>query len=124
MQLDGIELPDLVWGDEFSWSKIEQSAEYSLAGSLIIETGEKLAGRPITLEGTETIGWITRSDLLVLQALAEDPERQMVLTLDDARTFDVVFRHQDRGIEARSVLAYSDPDPDDYYSIIIRLMEV
>lgn len=41
-----IELPpDLHWRDEFSWTPVEQSTEYSLTGALIVQSGARQAGR-------------------------------------------------------------------------------
>ncbi len=37
------------WSDEFSWKAKEQSLEYAMDGTLIIQEGTKLSGRPITL---------------------------------------------------------------------------
>jgi hypothetical protein len=50
----------LQWTDEYDWSPVEQSAEYSTEGMLLVDVAVKLAGRPITLDGVETAAWITR----------------------------------------------------------------
>ena len=58
-----IALPnDLLWVDEFKWTPVSSTGSYSLAGSLIIEQGVKLAGRPITLEPPELeMAWVARA---------------------------------------------------------------
>lgn len=116
--LDAIVLDgDLRWTDEFKWSSIERSTQYSLTGALILESSEKLAGRPITLEAVNEFKgpiWLTRDKILALYAKAESPAESMTLTLSDGRVFTVAFR--DQGINAEPVyhvMAHEDTDP--YY---------
>ena len=123
--LGGVTLPgDLVWTDEFDWTPVEQSTEYTLGGALVVETGVRLAGRPITLAGADDQGWVTRTTLLALYALAQTPSTGITLELADAREFDVVFRHGGPAIEARQVQRVSPPAAGDYYTVTIRLLEV
>ena len=124
--LGTIALPtDLHWSDEFDWSPVAQETEYTLAGALAIETGVMQAGRPITLEGGEDRAWATRATVLLLQAAAALPGETMTLTLNDARTFTVAFRHGDGApVEARPIVAYNTPAAGDWYAITLRLMEV
>lgn len=122
--LDAITLPsDLIWTDEFDWSPVKQNESYSLTGALFVESGVKQAGRPITLVGGETAAWIERATLNVLYAKLTSPAN-MVLTLNDARTFTVVFNHNSKPIDAVPIIDYSTPDSADWYSITIRLMQV
>ena len=103
--LGTVTLPgDLRWADEFSWTPVQRSAEYSLTGSLIIQEAVKLAGRTITLEAkSEAQGyvWLDRQTLLSLKALAETAGWEGTLTLADARAFTVAFR--DDGLTAEPV---------------------
>ena len=124
--LDDITLPvDLHWSDEFDWTPVAQGAEYTLAGALAIETGVMQAGRPITLEGGEDRAWATRATVLLLQAAAALPGETMTLTLNDARTFTVAFRHGDGlPVEARPIVPYNTPAAGDWYALTLRLMEV
>ena len=41
---------DLIWIDEFQWNPVERATEYAVTGALVVDVGERLAGRPITLE--------------------------------------------------------------------------
>ncbi len=104
--LGSVTLPgDLKWADEFAWSAVARSAEYSLTGALIVEEATKQAGRPITLEGkSESQGyiWLERSVILALHALVATPLWTGTLTLADGRTFSVMFR--DDGLSAEPVL--------------------
>jgi len=104
--LGTVTLPgDLRWSDEFSWTPVARTAEYSLTGALIIQEATKLAGRPITLEAkNESLGyvWLERVTLLALKTLAETPGWSGTLTLADARSFTVAFR--DDGLTAEPVI--------------------
>ena len=115
--------PYLLWQDELSWAKVEQGAEYLLSGSLEIQTGVKLAGRPITLVGEQNRGWIEHSTLLALLALTETPQ---VLTLDyHGREFQVRFRFGDGAVSATPIVVRIPPrETDKYNNLIIRLLEV
>lgn len=125
MQLDAIILPDdLIWVDELEWTPVQQSEAYTLTGALVLETGVKQAGRPITLQGDGESAWITRATLLSLYAkLTAAPP--YTLTLNDARTFSVAFRHGQAPIQAQPVIDYNTPADADYYSgLTLRLMEL
>ena len=88
--LDTFTLPQgCVWSDEFDWSPLAQSTEYSLTGALIVEQATKQAGRPITLIGGKDFAWMTRAQVALLKALL-DTGAVMTLTLHDARTFTVL----------------------------------
>jgi hypothetical protein len=124
MQLDTLTLPtDLIWIDEFDWTPVQQTQTYSITGALIIESGVKQAGRPITLSGDNSSAVISRADLKTLQTkLATNST--MVLTLNDARTFNVIFNHSKNPIEAKSWIDYSDPIDADFYTLKINLLVV
>jgi len=125
IQLDTVSLPDdLWWADEIAWSPVDQSAEYTLGGAMVVEEAVKLAGRPITLAGHESRAWVSRSTVLALLALAAIPGKEMVLTLED-RTFNVIFRRGDGSpVEAESVTMISAPENNDWYTLTLRLMEI
>lgn len=124
MQLDDLTLPeDLIWIDEFDWTPIEQSQSYSITGALIIETGAKQAGRPITLSGGNDYGVIGRADLKQLQAKLTKTT-PLVLTLNDARTFNVIFNHAKNPIEAKPWIDYSTPDDADFYTLKLSFIAV
>lgn len=124
--LDDITLPmDLHWEDEFDWTPVAQETGYTLAGALEIQVGTMQAGRPITLAGGEAKAWTTRATVLLLQAKAATAGATMTLTLNDARTFTVAFRHGDgQPVEARPIIPYNTPAAGDYYALTLRLMEV
>lgn len=131
--LGNLTLPDnLVWEDELDWDPVAQTADYSLAGALVVEESTRLAGRPITLRGGPHWVWMTRTALLALVNALDDPGVELTLTLHDARTFQVTARREgERGpVTAQAVPAVLDSGPADpasgtkYWVDAIRLMEV
>lgn len=123
LTLDAITLPDdLIWSDEFDFVPMQQQESYTLTGALIVETGLKQAGRPITLSGVDS-GWITRQTLKSLYAKLSSAA-VMVLTLQDARTFNVIWRNGQQPIEAKPVQENINFQDGDYYTLTIRLMQV
>lgn len=123
--LDTIALDcSIKWTDEFMWNKAVSKADFSLAGTLLVQSAARLAGRPITLESDEDAGWVTRGTVKALAALAETPGREMVLTLSDGRTFDVIFRPGETGVEATEVLPRAVPLDTDYCILTLRLTQI
>lgn len=125
MQLDDISLPeDLIWRDEFDWSPVVQSVAFSLTGAAIIEHAVKQAGRPITLVGDSDSGWATHTVVTALKSKSALPSAQMVLTLNDSRTFLVIFRHSETPIEARPITEYNVSDDEDFYTLTLRFLVI
>lgn len=126
MQLSTILLPDdLIWQDEFSWSAPVQQVSYTVTGALLLQRGIRQAGRPITLAGSETSGWVSRAVLDSLYVIVNaPPSGSMTLILPDARQFQVVFRYHETPIEAHPIVDYNASVPGDWYWIVLRLMVV
>ena len=113
--LDTITLPkDLWWEDETEWTPVEQSVEYSTTGALLIDIATKQAGRPITLTGEEGKAWTTRKTVLDLMALAAVPGKEMTLVIGN-RSFQVMFRQNEKPIEADPVFRTIPPPDDEKY---------
>jgi hypothetical protein len=124
LMLDGLELPpDMVWVDEFDWSPIAQTETRSLSGALIIETAEKLEGRPITLVGDPESGWITKAkvDALYEKLLITTP---LVLTLQNNQTFNVTWRHSEKPVDMKPLKYNRIMKPDSKYYGSIKLIQV
>lgn len=122
-----VQLPDdLYWADELAWSPVQQSVGRSITGALIVQTGLRQAGRPITLQPFEgeRSSWISRAVLLQLQAWVALPAPTLTLVLrGQARS--VLWRHQDgEPIQAQPVLHLSDVQSDDVYVATLRFMEI
>lgn len=114
----------MVWVDEFAWTPVEKSTEYSTTGALLVDTGERLAGRPITLQATDQHGWLARSVVEELRALAADPEGVYVFTHADGRVFTVIFAPGDDAVSATPIQNTRPELPgDDYpYVTTVRLI--
>ena len=123
--LNGISIPSgLVWADEFEWADAESASEYGITGALLIDAAERLSGRPITLEGQDDAGWLERSALLSVPALADVPGATYAFTHHDGRVFTVAFAPGGNPISARPVARPELPPSDWPYVAIIRLIEV
>ena len=114
---------DLMWRDEFAWARVEQTAQYTTTGALVLDAWAKQAGRPITLAGTVTYGWCQRSDLITLNAWAAAPGLVLSLALRGA-VYSVSFDHAGGAIEAEPVVEYSDPLPEDPYALTLRFLQL
>ncbi|KMQ75304.1 hypothetical protein [Marinobacter subterrani] len=112
--------PDMQWTDEFGWTPVEHSTDYSATGSLIVQEGERQDGRPITL-ATGDGRVLTRAELLQLYALAAIPNQVLTLTLW-GRTFSVMFRRP--ALEAQELYRQANPGTDHPYTVTINLMEI
>lgn len=115
---------DLRWIDEGSWQPVEQTAQRTITGALIVSTSARTAGRPITLQpDDDRSAWMQKSTVDTLLEWASFPGREFVLNLRGVNR-DVIFRHQDGGVDATPIVHFSDVQPDDWYSVIIRFMEI
>lgn len=116
--------PDLYWSDENNWHPVEQTVTRTVTGALVLEVGTRIAGRPVTLEAEDdNSAWMTREVIELLRNWAAVPGKEMVLTLR-GEAFDVVFRHQDGGLETVPVKHMSDVQDEDFYRCTLRFMEI
>lgn len=117
-----LDLPDsMVWVDEFSWNPVQRSSEYSVGGALLVDTGIKLAGRPITLQADESAGWIRRSTALTLQQWSWLVAPAMVLNFRSTN-FNVTWAPVALPFEANQVVDYPDPLATDFMYATLRLI--
>ncbi|MDP9965084.1 hypothetical protein J2W37_002804 [Variovorax paradoxus] len=123
--LAGLQIPrGMVWADEFGWSRVEKSLEYSLTGAALIDAGVRLAGRPITLQGEVDAGWIRRGALTALQALADaNAIGAHALVLADGRSFTVQFA-PGLPVEGKPLARPELPVEDYPYVATVRLITV
>ena len=128
-----IDLPkDLQWSDELTWNVVEQSVDYSLTGSLLIEEGAKQKGRYITLAGLDNMAWITREKGQTLLSMANSPGLVMTFQFLDKNnpanilfTYNTMFRHFEKpAVDIRRILQYDQFEAGAYYIVnSIKLME-
>lgn len=122
--LGSVSLPaDMTWIDEFNWPTVVRAKEYALTGALIVDSGQRLAGRPITLQGDLSGGWIMRSTVDALRVLASELPGEFVLSLADGSSFNVIFDADD-AIRAEPIFPIADPDLAFWYIATIKLIEV
>ncbi len=115
-----ITLPgDLEWVDEWEWTKVKESVQYSLTGSLHIQSSVMQAGRPITLRGGSDYAWLDTTQMSALLAMANQ-NTTMTLTLADGRSFQVRFRYNETPINFQRVA----PGIDKFCNIVLRFREV
>ena len=132
MMLDSINLAEdddlggdqLEWVDEFDWDAVAQEQDRSLAGTLIVQEGVKVHGRPITL-ASNGAAWFPLSLVRQLEILRDQPGRVMPLVLPDGREFHVIFnRSNGAALEAKPLWRQVNPGADALYELTIRLITV
>lgn len=124
ISLEEIPLPDLV-KSSIGNAPVRAVAATALDGTPIIWEQSTDGGDIIDLVGGDTSGWITKSTLDSLIALASIA--RAVYTLNyEGNTYNVRFRHEDHpAIEADPVIGRPNPDgSDNYNNVLIKLMEV
>jgi hypothetical protein len=123
--LNDIEIPGLIWSDEFDWTGVVSEVSPAVNGNLVVQEAAVTSGRPVTLKGGADFGWLKRSALLALQALAAVPEATYTLSYNGT-DYTVRWRHEDgQVIEATPVIDYEDAEPgDDYHQITLKLITV
>lgn len=117
-----IALPDdVIWTDEHEWTPVKQSASRTLGGRLIVEYGQLIVGRPITLN----CHWLSFTTLNQLIVLRDEPGVTMLLTLSDGRVLNTLFRHSEGDpVKATPVIDYPAYDADDQFDVTLKLMEI
>lgn len=85
----------LEWSDEYAWSPVEQSMTRSVNGKAIVQVAGLVAGRPITLAGSERRAWVARSVCDAVHACAAVPGKELVLTIRGI-AYPVLFRHHEK----------------------------
>lgn len=116
--LGALALPeDPVWIDEPEWCPVQRTLTYSLTGALIIQEAVKQAGRPITLD----CGWLNRTEMLAVMALAALPDTTHTLIIAQG-TYSVGFLDPPHTITP--IRPVSDPDAAELYAVVLNLMEV
>jgi hypothetical protein len=118
---------DLQFTDEYSWLPTAQQIDVAFDGSLIIEESAQLFGRPITMVGEATYGWMDHALVEQLRVLAGMPRSiPMTLTLLDGRVFGVLFRHERAApaVEGKPILPLAPPQDGDSYTFTLRFLQV
>ena len=125
MQLDSLELDDqFEWIDEFDWSAVAQESERSLGGQLLVQGGQKVYGRPITLASNGGV-WTELQTVRALEVLRDQFGRVMPLQLPDGREFSVIFNHEaGPPLQCTPIERQVNPAATALYEVTIRLLTV
>lgn len=123
--LDTIALPDLIIEDEFASPPVAAVVEQSIINTPVVFEAERASGRPLTLVGGDDWGWIGRSTLAAVYALASVPGATYPLIFEGT-AYTVRFRNEEPpAISAAPVAPRPNAASTDYYrNVIIKLMEV
>lgn len=125
MMLDSVQLDDqFEWVDEFDWDAVAQTQERSVTGVLLVQEGQKVHGRPITLQSNGGV-WTPLSVVRQLEVLRDQLGRVMPITLPDGREFSVIFdRTNGPPLTAKQLWRTANPGPDELYDVSLRLITV
>ena len=115
----------LQWTNEYDWSPVDQATAYSTRGKLLVDVALKLAGQPITLDGTSTNTWISRALCDTLQAWAALPGIELALVLRGT-THAVIFDHAQGGFSAQPIWKLLDGEitPEQCYRPTFKFLKV
>ena len=127
--LQTIDLPnDLLWEDEFNWAKVLSSSVYSVTGSLLLDYGTKLEGRPLTFSAIDKeMAWVTRATVQTLLQWSSIPARRFTLLLEyptDTRQFLVVFAASEDRVQSAPIRGFPGHEDSDWFSIRLKFIEV
>lgn len=125
ISLDGIELNhQMRWVERDQSQKVAQSSYRTIGGGLIVFSGPLTAGARITLTATEETGWLQKSVVDQIKALADVPGATYVLQFHND-SYNVVFRHEESPAVDLNPLVYRiNQGADDYYTGTIKLLTV
>lgn len=125
LSLGGVSLPlSLQSPDRYEDPSVVQTVRRTLGGHLKLYVGSLQKGRPITLESQEDAGWIDKTTVDLLQAMAQDPTGQYELRMG-AEVHSVVFRHYDSpAFSARPLVYRTGVEQTDLFTCSIKLLTV
>lgn len=116
--------PHMVWEDKAAFSPVAQEVRRTLGGELAVFHSPLQAGRPITLVSLPDQGWLDKTQVDAVQAMADIPGGTYALTIG-AESFTVMFRHQEApAFEATPLIARGIPLAGDWFVCTIKLMTV
>ncbi len=123
--LGGVTLsPHMIWADEMTVDPVSQVALRTLGGRLIVRSQAYTGGRNITLEAREDQGWLTKTQVESVMALAAVAGAQYALTIE-SQNFTVMFRHHEApAFEATPLIFRVNSQSGDYFTGTIRLITV
>jgi len=114
----------IVWTDQFRTSKIAQTNQRTLGGQLVSYELALVEGIDITLEAQTDTGWLKKSEVEAVQALAEVVIATYTLIFE-GETFTVQFRHDEPpAVDFTPIIFRRNSEPGDFYTGTIKLRTV
>lgn len=117
------ERSDLIWVDEFDFSPLAADARWSMGGKLIVDEVLRTTGRPITLQGGDSYGWVTRATVEQLEAWRALPAQQFTLTYRGT-AHTVLMDHARGAVTVRPYLERISYLAGDFYIPTLRFLKV
>lgn len=123
--LGGVELSDqLVWADRYSSSTVAQDYRRTLGGYQVITAMQLIAGRNITLEASETYGWLSKEQATSILEMSEDPGAVYTLVFG-AESYQVVFRNDEQpSVELTPLIPRTEDFEEDWWIGTVKLRTV
>ncbi|MBF0108769.1 MAG: hypothetical protein HQL76_06300 [Magnetococcales bacterium] len=119
-RLGDLFLPDSIqWKNQYDWAPVAQETGRTLGGSQVVWNVSLVGGRPIDLEASGDVTWLTRVQVEAIHAMAVQPGGIFDLILDDD-LFQVMFRHQDPPASSFQPIYPYAP----FFNGLIKLMQV
>lgn len=121
--LGGVELnTSMEWLERYAKQPVAQVAKRTLGGGVYVSAINVNGGRICTLEATEDHGWLTRTQLEAVEAMAEDAGGVYTLQFNGVE-YSVVFRHHESpAVDFKPLIARTADASSDYYIGQIKLL--
>jgi hypothetical protein len=114
----------MVWLERQQSSKVAQSVRRTLGGRPVIFSSPILGGENVTLDSDAEHGWLTKTQLDAVKALADVPGAVYSLTFG-ATTISVMFRHNDApAVDFTPFVPRQNHEAGDYFYGSIKLIKV
>ena len=123
--INGIDLGNVQWVDEFSAFRVAQTSKRTLDGGVVFFTGARVGGIPISLESREDTGWVKRAAVVALKLLFDTPGEIVTVNIR-GEEFSCLFDHSGDGgaFTAAPLFPMANPTDEDYYRVKIKLITV
>jgi hypothetical protein len=124
MTIGGITLDhDLDWVDEFDPEEVSAgSADRALTGHMVTQSFPIIGGRPLTLEGDDSHGWLKRTTVQALHSLAYGSPDVVHTVVLNGTTYSAMFRNEDQPTVAfKKITPATNPGPDFWYYGTIKM---
>jgi len=114
----------LVWAERYNSYKVTQSVKRTLGGNQVVFTNALHKGQLITLQATEEYGWLDKTMVDGLTAMADSAGGSYLLEFG-AEEITVMFRHHDApALDLTPLIPRIDVDTSDYFIGSIKLFSV